>query len=210
MGDSPKWVKSKKRRKKKEREREREKDWTMVITMAKLRMAHASTQARMAHASRLGQNVSFTLLNISVKFWVRHPIKCRLKYPPCVWCIYWQAVDNGRNRKTHFGFYFVDLFSIVDKLVFWQIMFFMIIKSRPLIYSVPEEKTYNHQSWEKCWGVPQAEYDKTERSWDFPYHASYSGLTTRVSQTGNLNPMFLFLKMKYQNVPLSVKKADIP
>ena len=33
MGDSTKWVKSK----------NEEEDWTMVITMAKLRMAHAST-----------------------------------------------------------------------------------------------------------------------------------------------------------------------
>ena len=40
MGVSPKWVKSKRRREKK---KEREKDWTMVITMAKLRMVHAST-----------------------------------------------------------------------------------------------------------------------------------------------------------------------
>ena len=35
-GDSPKWVKSKRRR-------EKEKRRKMVITMAKLRMAHAST-----------------------------------------------------------------------------------------------------------------------------------------------------------------------
>ena len=40
MGDSLKWVKSKRRRKKREK---REKDRTMVITMANLRMAHAST-----------------------------------------------------------------------------------------------------------------------------------------------------------------------
>ena len=40
-GDFPKWVKSKRRRKKKEKERERERK--LVITMAKLRMAHAST-----------------------------------------------------------------------------------------------------------------------------------------------------------------------
>ena len=48
MGDSPKWVKSKKRRKKKKK---------LVITMAKLRMAHKwrTHGARMAHASRLGQ-----------------------------------------------------------------------------------------------------------------------------------------------------------
>ena len=37
-----KWVKSKRRREEKKREK-REKDQTMVITMAKLRMAHAST-----------------------------------------------------------------------------------------------------------------------------------------------------------------------
>ena len=36
--------------------REKEEERTMVITMAKLHMAHASTHgARMAHASRLGQ-----------------------------------------------------------------------------------------------------------------------------------------------------------
>ena len=39
MGDSLKWVKSKRRREKKERKRERK----LVKTMAKLRMAHAST-----------------------------------------------------------------------------------------------------------------------------------------------------------------------
>ena len=72
MGDSPKWVKSKKRRKKEEKKRKKERlnngdnngqathgarkhawrtqaawakkrERTMVITMAKLRMAHAST-----------------------------------------------------------------------------------------------------------------------------------------------------------------------
>ena len=50
MGDSPKWVKSKRRRgKKKKKKEEIEKDWTMVITMAKLRMAHAwRTQAAWA------------------------------------------------------------------------------------------------------------------------------------------------------------------
>ena len=50
-----------------EKKKERKKDWTMVIKMAKLRMAHASmhgarkhawrTQACMAHASHLGQNL---------------------------------------------------------------------------------------------------------------------------------------------------------
>ena len=38
MGDSPKWVKSKKGKKKKKRKKR-----TMAITMAKLRLAHAST-----------------------------------------------------------------------------------------------------------------------------------------------------------------------
>ena len=33
------------------------------------------------------------------------------------------------------------------------------------------------QSWEKCWSVPQAEYDKPERSWGFPYRVPYLGLT---------------------------------
>ena len=33
------------------------------------------------------------------------------------------------------------------------------------------------QSWEKCWGVLQAEYDKPERSWGFLYSAPYLGLT---------------------------------
>ena len=38
------------------KEKERKKERKLVITMAKLRMAHACrTQARMAHASRLGQ-----------------------------------------------------------------------------------------------------------------------------------------------------------
>ena len=63
MGDSPKWVKAEDGEK---RKKEREKERKLVITMAKLRMAHANThgarkhawrtQARMAHASRLGQN----------------------------------------------------------------------------------------------------------------------------------------------------------
>ena len=36
------------------------------------------------------------------------------------------------------------------------------------------------QSWEKCWGVPQAEYDKPEHSWGFPYREPYLGLTAIV------------------------------
>ena len=53
MGDSPKRVKSRRRRKKREK-----KDWTMVITMAKLCMAHAS---------RLGQNRDHTLFTCGSK-----------------------------------------------------------------------------------------------------------------------------------------------
>ena len=64
-GRFPEVGQKQKTEKKKEREKEREKERKYVITMAKLRMAHASThgarkhawrtQARMAHASRLGQ-----------------------------------------------------------------------------------------------------------------------------------------------------------
>ena len=36
------------------------------------------------------------------------------------------------------------------------------------------------QSREKCWGVPQAEYDTPERSWGFPYLEPYLRLTAIV------------------------------
>ena len=57
MGDSPKWVKSRRRRKKKKEERGEKEERKLVKTMDKLRMAHAS---------RLGQLTHFT---------PHHPIK---------------------------------------------------------------------------------------------------------------------------------------
>ena len=49
-------VGQKQKTEKKERKRERKRERKLVKTMAKLRMAHASTHgARKAHASRLGQ-----------------------------------------------------------------------------------------------------------------------------------------------------------
>ena len=51
-------VGQKQKTERKEKERKNKKDRTIVITMAKLRMAHASTHgACMAHTSRLGQKI---------------------------------------------------------------------------------------------------------------------------------------------------------
>ena len=67
MGDSPKWVKSRRRRK-----RERERERKFVKTMAKLRMAHAST-----HGARKPPGPKIPAIHVDIKEWDRSSITRR-------------------------------------------------------------------------------------------------------------------------------------
>ena len=83
MWVSPKWVKSKKRRKRKKKR----KDWTMVKTMAKLRMAHAST-----HGARKPPGPKLMFITTVLDLLITFP---------------WSNKDSihlsRRNKPVHFG-----------------------------------------------------------------------------------------------------------